>query len=210
MSIWGDFFRFNYADEGKTYVILIVCSFYDIDNFVWNWMDWQFVYKPIVYQAHAPRWQLPNNGYFYVLHIKHQKNVQPLIIHDIHSMGLPVCSIAANIFQAGNFGSEIAQGSRPITTLVFINVFFFVPFCRVSIKEASVNKLGSICRRVYRIFSHAYFHHRTIYDEFENETFLCHRFTQFVTKYGLMSKENLIVPIEEEGNVGIVSGESEA
>jgi hypothetical protein len=37
----------------------------------------------------------------------------------------------------------------------------------VSIKESSVAKLGSVCRRVYRIFSHAYFHHRTIFDEFE-------------------------------------------
>jgi hypothetical protein len=38
---------------------------------------------------------------------------------------------------------------------------------RVNIKEASVQKLGSVCRRVYRIFSHAYFHHRSTYDEFE-------------------------------------------
>ena len=28
-------------------------------------------------------------------------------------------------------------------------------------------KLGSVCRRVYRIFSHAYFHHRTLFDEYE-------------------------------------------
>ncbi|CAL1675466.1 unnamed protein product [Lasius platythorax] len=68
---------------------------------------------------------------------------------------------------------------------------------RISIKESSVAKLGSVCRRVYRIFSHAYFHHRTIFDEFENETFLCRRFTSFVTKYNLMSKDNLIVPIME-------------
>jgi len=39
--------------------------------------------------------------------------------------------------------------------------------CRVSIKESSVAKLGSVCRRVYRIFSHAYFHHRPIFDEYE-------------------------------------------
>ena len=38
---------------------------------------------------------------------------------------------------------------------------------RVSIKESSVAKLGSVCRRVYRIFSHAYFHHRQIFDDFE-------------------------------------------
>uniref|UniRef100_A0A1A9W102 MOB kinase activator-like 4 n=1 Tax=Glossina brevipalpis TaxID=37001 RepID=A0A1A9W102_9MUSC len=80
---------------------------------------------------------------------------------------------------------------------------------RVSIKESSVTKLGSVCRRVYRIFSHAYFHHRRIFDEFEAETYLCHRFTHFVTKYNLMSKENLIVPINEE-EINATPGESEA
>ncbi|KAM7345283.1 MOB kinase activator 4 [Cochliomyia hominivorax] len=80
---------------------------------------------------------------------------------------------------------------------------------RVSIKESSVTKLGSVCRRVYRIFSHAYFHHRRIFDEFEAETYLCHRFTHFVTKYNLMSKENLIVPINEESE-NAAPGESEA
>ncbi|XP_016958161.1 MOB kinase activator-like 4 isoform X1 [Drosophila biarmipes] len=79
---------------------------------------------------------------------------------------------------------------------------------RVSIKESSVTKLGSVCRRVYRIFSHAYFHHRRIFDEFEAETYLCHRFTHFVTKYNLMSKENLIVPINAAENA--TPGESEA
>ncbi|RXG70522.1 MOB-like protein phocein [Armadillidium vulgare] len=70
---------------------------------------------------------------------------------------------------------------------------------RVSIKESSVAKLGSVCRRVYRIFSHAYFHHRQIFDDFEvNETSLCRRFTVFVTKYNLMSRDNLIVPILED------------
>ncbi|XP_020917753.1 MOB-like protein phocein [Exaiptasia diaphana] len=68
---------------------------------------------------------------------------------------------------------------------------------RVSIKESSVAKLGSVCRRVYRIFSHAFFHHRSIYDRFESETNLCSRFTAFVLKYDLMAKENLIVPIED-------------
>lgn len=58
-------------------------------------------------------------------------------------------------------------------------------------------KLGSVCRRVYRIFSHAYFHHRQIFETFEAETHLCRRFTVFVTKYKLMTKDNLIVPILE-------------
>ncbi|XP_005089973.1 MOB-like protein phocein [Aplysia californica] len=79
---------------------------------------------------------------------------------------------------------------------------------RVSIKDSSVAKLGSVCRRVYRIFSHAYFHHRTLFDEYENETYLCRRFTKFVIKYNLMSKDNLIVPILEDQQT--IEGESEA
>ena len=67
---------------------------------------------------------------------------------------------------------------------------------RVSVKESSVQRLSSVARRIYRIFSHAYFHHRTLFDEFEEKTYLCKRFTRYVTKYGLMSAENLIVPME--------------
>lgn len=43
----------------------------------------------------------------------------------------------------------------------------FFGFFRVNIKESSIQKLGSVCRRIYRIFSHAYFHHREIFDAFE-------------------------------------------
>lgn len=67
---------------------------------------------------------------------------------------------------------------------------------RVTIKDSSVAKLGSVCRRVYRIFSHAYYHHYQIFDDFERETHLCKRFSQFVTTYELMSKESLIVPAD--------------
>ncbi|CAF1161048.1 unnamed protein product [Adineta ricciae] len=66
---------------------------------------------------------------------------------------------------------------------------------RISIKETSIAKLGSVCRRIYRIFSHAYYHHRTLYDEFEDRTHLCRRFTVFALRYGLIPKDNLIVPI---------------
>merc|ERR1712156_665008 len=77
---------------------------------------------------------------------------------------------------------------------------------RVSIKESSVAKLGSVCRRVYRIFSHAYFHHRQIFEKFESETHLCRRFTVFVTKYKLMTRDNLIVPILEGEEENITTG----
>lgn len=65
---------------------------------------------------------------------------------------------------------------------------------RVQIKESSVNKIGSVCRRVYRIFSHAYYHHFQVFDEFEKETHLCKRFSKFVIIYELMMKDCLIVP----------------
>lgn len=68
---------------------------------------------------------------------------------------------------------------------------------RVTIKETSVAKLGSVCRRVYRIFSHAYYHHKSIYDEFEAATYLCKRFSVFALKYEFMTIENLIVPIPD-------------
>lgn len=66
---------------------------------------------------------------------------------------------------------------------------------RISIKETSIAKLGSVCRRIYRIFSHAYYHHRSLYDDFEERTHLCRRFTVFALRYGLIPKDNLIVPV---------------
>ena len=42
----------------------------------------------------------------------------------------------------------------------------------------------------------------------QNETFLCRRFTEFVTKYNLMSKEILIVPILEGLESGIFLGQN--
>ncbi|XP_072275253.1 MOB-like protein phocein [Pyxicephalus adspersus] len=43
-----------------------------------------------------------------------------------------------------------------------------------------------------------------------NETFLCHRFTKFVMKYNLMSKDNLIVPLLDEEVQNSSARESEA
>lgn len=50
---------------------------------------------------------------------------------------------------------------------------------------------------------------------FQAETHLCRRFTVFVIKYNLMSKDNIIVPILEESNEnstvsGTSQGESDA
>ena len=52
-------------------------------------------------------------------------------------------------------------------------------FVSFSLQESSVAKLGSVCRRVYRIFSHAYFHHRPIFDTFEARFVLKSIFLRF-------------------------------
>ena len=73
---------------------------------------------------------------------------------------------------------------------------------RISIKDSSVQRLSSVARRIYRIFSHAYYHHRAMFDEYEENTYLCRRFTRYVIKFDLMTEDNLIVPIglEESNN----------
>ena len=59
-----------------------------------------------------------------------------------------------------------------------------------------------------------------MYEEFEEGTYLCRRFTAYVTEYKLMSPENLNVPItgvhsyeeeeeEEDAMVGVVPGDNE-
>lgn len=71
---------------------------------------------------------------------------------------------------------------------------------KVSVKTTNKNQTESPCCDVFFFFSCA-----------QNETFLCHRFTRFVMKYNLMSKDNLIVPIlEEEVQNTSSAGESEA
>ena len=37
----------------------------------------------------------------------------------------------------------------------------------ITIKESSIPRLSSVARSIYRIFSHAYFHHKALYDQFE-------------------------------------------
>lgn len=66
--------------------------------------------------------------------------------------------------------------STPVSVVISLKQLFNLSPAayRVSIKESSVAKLGSVCRRIYRIFSHAYFHHRQIFDEYEVSSFKLH------------------------------------
>ncbi len=67
---------------------------------------------------------------------------------------------------------------------------------RVSIPAASTKHLFSIVRRLYRLFTHTYFHHMDIFTEFENEMHLCARFSEFAKRFKMMSQDLFIIPEE--------------
>eukprot|EP00035_Acanthoeca_spectabilis_P022357 m.443263 g.443263 ORF g.443263 m.443263 type:complete len:205 (-) comp18946_c0_seq1:1334-1948(-) len=65
---------------------------------------------------------------------------------------------------------------------------------RINIPDASAKKLPSLARRLYRIFGHAYFQHREVFNEFEAKTSLCKRFHLLVTRFGIMKADSLDIP----------------
>eukprot|EP00037_Helgoeca_nana_P012511 m.113823 g.113823 ORF g.113823 m.113823 type:complete len:205 (+) comp21488_c0_seq3:48-662(+) len=65
---------------------------------------------------------------------------------------------------------------------------------RANVPDASVKRLPSLARRLYRIFSHAYFQHREVFDDFEANTSLCKRFHAFVVMYNIMKADSLDIP----------------
>lgn len=65
---------------------------------------------------------------------------------------------------------------------------------RVAIPSSSLKHLESIVRRLYRVFSHTYFHHMDIFTDFEKEMHLCERFTEFVKLYEMMPSKYIIIP----------------
>lgn len=65
---------------------------------------------------------------------------------------------------------------------------------RVSIPPTSIKYLTSIVRRLYRLFTHTYFHHRELFSEFEKQTHLCHRFTEFVQRFDMMQAKLFSIP----------------
>ena len=65
---------------------------------------------------------------------------------------------------------------------------------RVSIDQNNIKKLDDIVRRLYRFFSHCYFHHQIIFDEFEKEMHLCERFTEYIKMFDMMPHKYIIIP----------------
>ncbi|KAI8338989.1 preimplantation protein [Chlamydoabsidia padenii] len=77
-------------------------------------------------------------------------------------------------------------------TILLNNAKYFPS--RISIPEPSLKHFQSIARRLYRIFAHAYFHHREIYEVFENDTSLYARFLLLSRTYSLVPSDLVSIP----------------
>ncbi|KAI0287200.1 Mob1/phocein [Russula brevipes] len=65
---------------------------------------------------------------------------------------------------------------------------------RINIPPPSHRHFGSLARRLGRIFAHAYFHHREVFEQAEAESSLYARFLALTCKYDLVPPEFLIIP----------------
>mmetsp|Transcript_12536 Transcript_12536/g.12608 ORF Transcript_12536/g.12608 Transcript_12536/m.12608 type:complete len:122 (+) Transcript_12536:264-629(+) len=65
---------------------------------------------------------------------------------------------------------------------------------RISIPINSTKLLVNIVRRLYRLFAHTYFFHREVFMEYESQTHLCYRFTEFVQKFEMMPSKFFSIP----------------
>lgn len=68
---------------------------------------------------------------------------------------------------------------------------------RISVPNGSIKHFLSISRRVYRIFAHTWYHHKAIFDDFENQTFLYSRFMGLSTQYELIPVSLINIPSSE-------------
>jgi len=60
----------------------------------------------------------------------------------------------------------------------------------------SAKSFGSLARRLYRVFAHAFFHHRKEFDVFEANTHLTERFITFCLTFRLMDRKTLVPQIK--------------
>ena len=68
---------------------------------------------------------------------------------------------------------------------------------RLNVGESSQKYMQSIVRRLYRLLSHAHFHHPDIFTQVESDSYLCSRFTYFARHFNMMSADLFIIPDKE-------------
>lgn len=95
-----------------------------------------------------------------------------------------------------NRPSQLAT-SVPITVRVTLPHYLFPAYLaprRINIPPPSHRHFGSLARRLGRIFAHAYFHHREVFEQAEAESSLYSRFLALTCKFELVPPEFLIIP----------------
>jgi Mob1/phocein family len=65
---------------------------------------------------------------------------------------------------------------------------------RINIPSSSHRHFSSLARRLGRIFAHAYFHHREVFEQAEAESSLYARFLALTCKFDLVPPDFLIIP----------------
>ncbi|KAL5476765.1 hypothetical protein ACEPAI_2951 [Sanghuangporus weigelae] len=65
---------------------------------------------------------------------------------------------------------------------------------RISIPQPSIRHFSSLARRLGRIFSHAYFHHREVFESSEAENSLYARFLALTARFDLVPADFLVIP----------------
>jgi hypothetical protein len=66
---------------------------------------------------------------------------------------------------------------------------------RASVPPESVGNFSSLARRLYRVLSHAWGHHRgDVFEPFERDTATAARLSALARRYGLLSPEQLVIP----------------
>ena len=72
---------------------------------------------------------------------------------------------------------------------------YFADRVNIPQEKETFQLFSNMLRRLYRIFAHAYYHHREEFDAFEAERFLCERFVRFGLANKLINKKHLIMPV---------------
>lgn len=62
------------------------------------------------------------------------------------------------------------------------------------ITAEGLNLIMTYMRRLYRVFSYSYICHREVFDELEEKTHLCERFTKFAREYNLLQPQDIHIP----------------
>lgn len=62
--------------------------------------------------------------------------------------------------------------------------------------DKSAEQFDGMARRLYRVFGHAFHHHRRVFDSFESSTHVTARFLHFVQEFKIMSPAAFVPPID--------------